>query len=289
MNDLLTISICTNDREELLLECLEALEASSRKVNILVINNSPNEFKEVQIKYPHVLVVKEPKIGLSNARNCAINNCTSEYLGFIDDDALVEKNLVEKVVDFIKDFPNITAFGGRYIPWYKQAKPSWFKDQWGSSIVLQDKRGRLNEGYFPGGISFWKVDRLKAINGFNPELGMKGDLVSYGEEVLAQKKLRDQGDTLGYDASIVMKHLVPGYKFELNWHAKSNFALGRDSWRFVQENHSQLKRLKVQIKARIVILKASLMMAFNPKSSTSYVEALRTKAFAQGRLSGLRN
>ena len=100
---MLTIAIITRKRPEFLYECLASIYRQTTKdFGVLVIDNDRD--KTAQPVYEHYWVIKvlpiayvhEPVPGYSNARNCALNNCNTQFIGFVDDDCVLDKNWVEQ-------------------------------------------------------------------------------------------------------------------------------------------------------------------------------------------------
>lgn len=97
----LTIAIVTKNRPELLSQCLESLVRQIKKPDVvLVVDNDRDKTAELvcnnfsnrlKIKY-----VVEKKMGIPLARNKALQVVETRYLGFIDDDCMLEPGWVKE-------------------------------------------------------------------------------------------------------------------------------------------------------------------------------------------------
>ena len=88
----ISVVICTRNRSESLIQCLQAIEQSTvLPEEIIVIDNAPSDTStfDVVSKFEKVIHVIEPKPGLSNARNTGIKNAGKPVIAFTDDDVLV--------------------------------------------------------------------------------------------------------------------------------------------------------------------------------------------------------
>lgn len=90
-----TIAVCTRDRAEDLLHCLEAIcRLFDSKQDILVVDScSMNDAtKRIVEKYPRVRYVREEHPGLNRARNRALREARHDIVAFLDDDAIPDKD-----------------------------------------------------------------------------------------------------------------------------------------------------------------------------------------------------
>lgn len=135
-NPLVSIVICTYNRQNFLKDCLESLtrlKSSPDLYEIIIIdNNSTDQTNQIaqqfiqEHPYLNIKVEKELKQGLSNARNRGILESKGTYIAFIDDDALIDPFYVENLSKFVREFPQIQGFGGKIVPVFTDGqKPKW--------------------------------------------------------------------------------------------------------------------------------------------------------------------
>ena len=251
MKQFLTVIICTYNRADLLLECLKSIYENPycRSIKVLVIDNGSRDHTQKIItdfksKWDNFEAALETKTGLSNARNKGLQLAKTEWIGFIDDDSKIGRDFIPIALDIIQN-EKFHCFGGTYYPWYKFGKPQWIKEEWFTKSILLEKRGKLKQDFLSGGIFFIKKEVLEKVNGFEPQLGMQGKEVKYGEEETLQNKLRSKGYQIGYDPNLFIHHMVLPYKLKLNWRFKVAFAKGKKWQDF--ENPPLLKIIKTFI------------------------------------------
>lgn len=234
MSSLLTIVICTFDRGELLKDCLQSLSRQSdQDFNVIVVDNGITAqtrdcLSAFESQHSGWLLERCADPGLSYARNYGAKVTETEWLGYLDDDAIVETDFISQVKKVLLS-SKFDAFGGIYDPWYREGRKSWFSDRYGSNrhaySPLTCRELHAHE-FFSGGIAFYKKEVIASAGWFDPELGMKAGTVSYGEETALQSNLRSGDYRLGIAPSVMMQHLVAGYKLSLKWQVKSQYRRG---------------------------------------------------------------
>lgn len=233
---LLSLVICTYNRDKILDPCLKALISQSQgksNIEILVIdNNSSDETERVvqnyQKAYPELRYFLEEKQGISNARNRGMEEAKGEWIGYIDDDAIVDENFVNESLLTINQ-REFDAFGGKITSYFKYGQPRWLKDNFESNVTADTSKGSIPPDQIYGAALFIKKKILKEYNGFNSGIGMKGKKIAYGEEPYLMEKIHSAGYRLGINPAIVICHLVPKKKLKMWWHIKARFATGRDT------------------------------------------------------------
>lgn len=232
-----SIIICTHNRLQLLQECLYALFGQfTEELNfevIVVINGHfievENLVQHMKHKVSNLSYVTEPSIGLSIAKNTGVRCAKYEWVVFLDDDAKVHLDYIQRI-EYNIQMGDFNAFGGMFYPWYITKRPRWIPENFGAMQRLLPKRGVLsNDQFIAGGISAYQKRYLEMAGGFSVRLGMRGNLIGYGEENEIQKRIQALGAIVGFDPEWRMDHLVSSYKLKVNWHLKRAFAKGRDS------------------------------------------------------------
>ncbi len=133
---LISIIVCTYNRDRFLPECLKSIAAQTADKSIfeLIIidnnssDNTANISKDFISQHPHLNAkyFLENIQGLSNARNRGIIEAEGDYLAFVDDDAILDNEYLENVRIFIKSRPDVTGLGGKIIAKYVDgAEPEW--------------------------------------------------------------------------------------------------------------------------------------------------------------------
>lgn len=236
-NRRITVVVCTFNREEMLNLCLKSLirqVVPLGSFDIMVVDNNSSDgtrglVAEFVDLLPNIKYVFEQNQGLAYARNRALTEAATEWVVYLDDDAIVQPEWMQTIEGVI-DMDVFDAFGGVYLPWhYFRERPNWFDDRWATNKHVQGNFGPLNENaYISGGnCAIRRVDAL-ACGGFPVQVGMSGGRISYGEETFLFSRMREIGCRLGFVPEMLIEHCVMPYKYTVGWHVKAAFAAGRD-------------------------------------------------------------
>ena len=247
---LISVIICTYNRADFLADalqtvCQQTLSALEYEV-IVVDNNSTDETASVchsfAQRYANVRGCFEPQQGLSHARNRGWREAKGEYVGYIDDDCQVPAEWLSVAKEIIERVsPGV--FGGPFFACYKTRKPTWFKDEYGSHIPHeQATRIEGTPGGLYGGNLFVARSLLEQVRGFNPQLGMVGKKMAYGEETaLVRAIYAMQPDTLiYYEPRLWLYHTVRAEKMSIRWLMRQRFTNARYMYRVAQKGPPQI-------------------------------------------------
>lgn len=239
---LLSIIICSYNRANYIGEALDALYQQSAPLDqfeVLVIDNNssdgtPKVFEEWRLAHPngHFHYTTETKQGASFARNTGAALAISDWLCFIDDDAVANKDFVEKIIQHIKLYPDRVGFGGRIIPRYVPAEPKWM------SYYVSSMVGNFD--YAPTACAFengkYPLESNMVVNkktfdligGFNTNLpGVVGTLRIGGEGKDLFYKIMALGNKIYYDPSIIVEHVVEVKKLTKEYLYRVASGIGR--------------------------------------------------------------
>jgi glycosyltransferase involved in cell wall biosynthesis len=121
-----TIVICTRNRPALLEKCLEAVAALQPPPDdVLIVDNSEGskETESIARKFA-VRYLIEPTPGLSRARNRGMDECDTEIVAYLDDDATPDEHWLEFILAPFAD-PRVAAVTGETIlPGYSASEVS---------------------------------------------------------------------------------------------------------------------------------------------------------------------
>jgi glycosyltransferase involved in cell wall biosynthesis len=132
--EIISVCICTYKRPELLYLLLNELADQSTNLEfdfrVVVVDNdakmsAQDIIQKIMIKFPkRIDYFCEPKQNISTARNLALKNSNGDYIAFIDDDELPNKdwllNLYRKCVEL-----NCDGIQGQVIPRFSNEVPQW--------------------------------------------------------------------------------------------------------------------------------------------------------------------
>lgn len=238
----LSVIICTYNRAELLKNvlqdvCQQTLADSEFEV-IVVDNHSTDQTRAVAEsfcqRYPNVRYCFEAQQGLSHARNRGWREARGEYLAYLDDDCQVPTQWLALAKGIIELQAPI-VFGGPYYAFYNSPKPHWWKEKYDAyhSMTYADSAGYLESDQdIHGGNLFIQQAILEKVGGFNPQLGMSGKHLSYGEETELQMRIfKALPEFRAYsDPRLYVYHLVAAKKMTIGWVTRAHIAHGRAAY-----------------------------------------------------------
>jgi glycosyltransferase involved in cell wall biosynthesis len=217
----------------------------SRFEVIIANNNSTDNTKAIVEEYilahtdANFIYVEELQQGASYARNTGAALATSPLLCFMDDDAIAEKDYLERIVNFFKEHTDAGGLGGRIIPKYIPAEPVWMSYYVASLVGNFDYSKEVcvfAEGKYPlESNMIIKTDDFRKVNGFNTELpGVVGTLRIGGEGKEFFYKLQALGNKIYYDPAIIVQHVVEVKKLTKEYMYRVASGIGRGERRRVK-------------------------------------------------------
>lgn len=267
MSILISVVVCTYNRCDLLEQVMHTLISQTYQKElheiIIIDNNSKDDTPNVSSQLiknnlgTNIRYILETKQGLSHARNRGWKEAKGEYIAYIDDDCKAPEQWLEVASKIINQYsPGV--FGGPYYAFYNSPKPEWFKDIYGSRTWGDEDR-ILTESELSGGNIFFKRVLLEETGGFNPELGMKKNRIGYGEETVLQKYIRASkpNESIYYDPSLYVYHLVRNDKMSLRWRFRQQFARGKALYYYSFAETGDFKiynEFKIAIKSVIILM-----------------------------------
>lgn len=224
----LTVAICTHNRGQLLKPLIDKLLLQRQKsyFDILLVDNSTNEEDKIVVdeisKISEVSVIYSSPPSLSIARNIAYENCNTEVVAYIDDDAMPFDGWSESICAPFQD-KEVGFVAGPIIPiWPKGGRPDWVPEQFiGCLTVLNlgaaDKKLEDYEHAYGANMAF-RVSALKEASGFNTSLGgAGGNTLLSNEEVEVQDKLRKRNFIGFYANKASVHYLVEPERLIRHW------------------------------------------------------------------------
>lgn len=258
----ISVIICTYKRPNILNKCLQSLKIQTNKnFEVLVIDNANDKrTKKIVSSYTNVKYIVEKNTGLSFARNTGFKNAKYDWIAYLDDDAIAEKDWIENIIKFIKNHPQSKIFGGPYTRYSDIKIPSWFPPEFGNKD-LGDMIKQLNPpgAWLSGGNMIILKNLLEKFNGFNTNHGMSGNKVRYGEEIELQQKITNSNIPIYYSPNIKIKHLLRKEKMSLRWLLKNSFSHGLNAYAIKNQKHTLRSHLGATLKAIQKFLKWTLI------------------------------
>jgi GT2 family glycosyltransferase len=144
----LTIAVCTRDRHVLLARCLGGIRTVldtradlAIDVEVLVCDNAPSNDhtrREVE-RFGAASYVIEPRPGLDFARNAAWRNARHEFIAYIDDDAVPDREWLGGFARAIARHPDAGGVTGLVLPLTLDTEAQ----------ILFEERGGWRRGFMP--------------------------------------------------------------------------------------------------------------------------------------------
>jgi glycosyltransferase involved in cell wall biosynthesis len=248
----ISVVICTYNRAELLANALQTLceqTINNFRYEVLVVdNNSMDNTRAVTENfcrsYPNIRYCFEERQGLSHARNRGWREANGTYVAYIDDECKVPAHWLAVANLIIKKL-SPAVFGGPYYGYHNSSTPRWWKKSYESFEHSKMPRALSDGEYLRGANIFIQRNLLAMIGGFNPELGMTGKKLAFGEESNLQRRIRAtmDNDIIYYDPELYIYHLVRPEKMTWRYILKSRFAGGRHIYTVFFDNTSKKSRL----------------------------------------------
>lgn len=167
--------------------------------------------------------------GVSMARTEAARRMTSDYVVFLDDDAVADADWLRRLVDPLHD-DRVLGASGASIPVFDTGRPSWLPDEflWAlgcSYLGLPTTTAQIRN--FFGGSAV--VDRrvFLDLGGFAEDAGHHGESVGGGEEAtFCLQATAQTGGIFMYEPSAVTEHQIPASRLTLRYLVKRCFGEG---------------------------------------------------------------
>lgn len=240
MNLTYTVALCTHnhaDRLERTLADLAQLKAPQASWEFLVIDNGCRDATPDLLRdhtWPagwQVRVVREEKLGLSNARNRAITEAQGEYIIFMDDDETPDPDWLCAFERLIRE-RRPDAFGGRIRVLFEDQRPAWLADEllgFLGELNRSDAIATLTDPYtsFYGGNFGFRVVICERTGRFDAMLGRKGTDNTGGEEVDFYRRVLAAGLTVWWTPEAVIHHRIQAAKLERSYFLDLHYRQGR--------------------------------------------------------------
>jgi len=240
-NPLLSIVICTYNRDKYLKKCLDHLvrqTADYDQFEVLVINNRSTDTteqvcKDFQRGNPdiHFSHYFEDKQGLSFCRNRGIRESKASIISYIDDDAFADAEYARQLIGYFQHHPDVDAVGGRVTPIYHSQEPPWMSRFLLPLVAALDKGhkpGPFTGREFPIGANMaFRRSALEETGLFHTDLGRKGSYLGSGEEKDLFNQMKKQRRKIHYVPGAHVLHHIPDERLKTEYIRKMAMGIGR--------------------------------------------------------------
>jgi GT2 family glycosyltransferase len=232
----LRVAVCTNRRPDDVADCLEALRQQVPEGRLALVTSglAPPDVERHRAAFGGVLLA-EPRPGLSRARNRALAWVEDDdaVLAFVDDDAVAADGWWEALERRWQQAPpEVACIGGPIRPRFAIPPPAWFSDGIAHVLTLLDRGSEVRdlapdvEAVYGANISF-RAGPLRAVGGFDPDLGHATGRVFFGEEDDAERALVRLGHRVRYVPDAAVWHVIGPERLTRSSFLRRRFAFGR--------------------------------------------------------------
>lgn len=222
---LVTVVVCTRDRPEGAIATLRGLAALHYEpFEVVVVDNAPSSDRTrtvVSSEFgadPRIRYIREPRPGLSCARNRGVAEASGEIIAFTDDDVRVDRWWLDGIVRGFQQAADVACVTGLILTAEIDNAVQLYFDQraWETScdrriFDLIDNRDDSPlypycVGIYGAGANFaMSRDALKDLGGFDEALGA-GSPSGGGEDLDMFMRVILSGRRLAYEPSAIVSH-----------------------------------------------------------------------------------
>lgn len=284
-NILISVVICSYNRADLLEDALQSVcdqTLNDSEFEVIVSDSdscdrTPSLVSEFIERYPHVRYCTQTELGLSRARNLGFQIARGKYIAYMDDDCRLPSLWLSTAKRIIEE-ESPGAFGGPIQPLFEPNRPRWFKESYGIHKPFESAKVLENEQEITrifGGNAFFKRDLLKDLGGFDPNLSMVGDKISFGEDTAFLKLIHSKrpDEVIYYDPDLYLYHLMRPITMTLRYNVPATFEAGRVQFSQNQEGyHINGGRLGLWMRATktVIALGVDLLRAIFGRDRQKY-------------------
>lgn len=229
----LTVCICTHDRPDDVARCLEGLRAQTvpaSVLDLLVIDSASapaaaGALRQGAAAFAGVRLLRLDRPGLSRARNAGAAAARTQWIAYLDDDAVPAPDWAERALAALAGPSPPALLGGRVLPTWEAPLPGWWPARLRGVLSIVETEGAgeyrgpgLPPGLEPCGANLLvHVPTLHAAGGFCPAIGRRGATLLSDEEVHLAWRLQAAGHVARYDSRLVVHHRIPAARLTPSW------------------------------------------------------------------------
>lgn len=262
MQALVSVIIPTyNPHQERLNRTLDALKQQTLDTDfweLIVVDNQsadPNYLASFSLAWhPQSKLIREERLGLTWARISGIQASRGDYLVFVDDDNVLDRNYLQNTIDIFQKNASLGAIGGKSLPEFEVTPEPWVKQFWTclalrdlgeESLIFSYERSHVKQhpSFAPigAGMALRKTaaeyystcifkDRARLV------LDRTGTNLQSGGDCDINLTVLEGGWEIGYFPQLKLNHLMPANRLTKQYLSKINRASSR-SWISVLDLH----------------------------------------------------
>ncbi|WP_309051164.1 glycosyltransferase family 2 protein [Streptomyces sp.] len=235
------ICVYTEERWRDILAAVDSVRKQSLAPleTLLVVDHNARLLARLAEQYADELLTGEVRVlanagprGLSSGRNTGIAAARGEFVAFLDDDAVAERDWLHHFAAAYDD-PRVMAVGGRTLPaWASGRRPVWFPEEFDWVVGCTYRGlppGRVRVRNVLGGNASFRRSAFAAAGGFATGIGRDGDRRPLGcEETELCIRLAEAlpEAVLLIDDRAVIHHTVPPVRERFGYFRTRTYAEG---------------------------------------------------------------
>jgi len=234
------VVICAHNEAAFVARVLASLKAQSvgsSNFRVIFVDNASADETSGAVQTNAVgldlLYIREDRLGKNFACNAGMAAAKSEFVAFLDADAMAHSRWIEEVLRVL-DERDPDLCGGPYFPYYIAPKPAWFLDRYNSNYMGDTARYLAQEEYLSGTNMIWRRSLLEKLGGFKGGVGLAGRGLARGDEtelILRARQVEPEFKAY-YDPHIIVQHVTRPETYSLWYWARRHYAHGRH-WKLV--------------------------------------------------------
>lgn len=236
-----TVALCTHNHAQRLYRTLEGLARLLPPTcpwDLLIVDNASTDETPRILSAPEwrphgvdVRIVREGTLGVAHARNRAIEEATSEYIVYIDDDESPEPDWLRALEELIL-VQRPDALGGRIEVLLEDGRrPPWLHNELLGFLGKLDHGGiarRLNDlrtPIFTGNSAFHRRI-FSRIGAFDVGLGRRGSMNTGGEDIDMYRRMISSGCNVWWAPQAMIYHRIQASKLRRSYFLDLHFRQG---------------------------------------------------------------
>lgn len=197
-----------------------------------------------------VRYVYESGPGSSYARNRAIDEARGDYILFIDDDAVAERDWAAAILEEI-EHRHLDVACGMVLPRWCGKPPRWLGSSLYVRLAVHDLEKLENasraerdtiHNYFSANVGF-RRGIFQRFGKFRSDLGVVGSSPMSGEDTELFARIMAGGGAVGFAPRARVHHLIPPERMRLSYLLRKSFAFGYGSAVGGRRSHNHFDKL----------------------------------------------
>ena len=178
---------------------------------VIAVDRNDELFANASERWPHVTVLANRfQAGASGNRNTGVLHTRTPLIALLDDDACARPGWMAAMIGPLAD-PSVVGTGGAIVPFWEQARPTWFPDELLWAVVGTS----YDDGECTTVRNVWSAsmavrrDVFDSAGGFRPGFGKNGNRPRPEDTDLCLRMSRVSAGHWVYVPQAVVDHVVP--------------------------------------------------------------------------------